>query len=62
MRAYIDTNIIIRHFTGDPPDRAELATAFLERVDELPVTVVVASFDRGIDRVPGIRRVAPKQS
>ncbi len=29
MRAFVDTNLLIRHFTGDPPAQAERATAFL---------------------------------
>ena len=33
--AFIDTNVIIRHLTGDPPDQAARATAFLAEADEL---------------------------
>lgn len=29
MNAFIDTNVIVRHLTGDPPDLAERATKFL---------------------------------
>jgi predicted nucleic acid-binding protein len=29
MKAFIDTNIIVRHLTGDPPDMAGRATRFL---------------------------------
>jgi predicted nucleic acid-binding protein len=29
MNAFVDTNIIIRHLTGDPPDMAGRATRFL---------------------------------
>lgn len=29
MSAYLDTNIIIRHLTGDPPEMAARATRFL---------------------------------
>ena len=35
MTAFVDTNILIRHLTGDPPDQAARATAFLAKVDEL---------------------------
>ncbi len=35
MTAFVDTNILIRHLTGDPPDLAARATAFLSRADEL---------------------------
>lgn len=29
MNAFVDTNVIVRHLTGDPPDLAERATRFL---------------------------------
>ena len=35
MTAFVDTNIIIRHLTGDPPDLAARATAFLSASSEL---------------------------
>ena len=35
MTAFVDTNILIRHLTGDPPDLATRATAFLSRAGEL---------------------------
>lgn len=35
MTAFIDTNILIRHLTGDPPDLAEQATAYLAQAEEL---------------------------
>ncbi len=35
MSAFLDTNVLIRHLTGDPPGQARRATAFLERADEL---------------------------
>ena len=35
MSAFLDTNILIRHLTGDPPGQARRATALLERADEL---------------------------
>ena len=35
MTAFIDTNVLIRHLTGDPPDLAARATAFLATADEL---------------------------
>lgn len=35
MTAFLDTNVLIRHLTGDPPKQARRATAFLERADEL---------------------------
>ena len=43
MSAFIDTNILVRHLTGDPPDMAQRATRYLasER-DLLLVDLVVA--------------------
>ncbi len=35
MSAFLDTNVLIRHLTGEPPGQARRATAFLERADEL---------------------------
>jgi predicted nucleic acid-binding protein len=35
VTAFVDTNIIIRHLTGDPPDLAARATAFLAASREL---------------------------
>lgn len=35
LSAFIDTNVLVRHLTGDPPDLAARATAFLTEADEL---------------------------
>ena len=35
MSVFLDTNVLIRHLTGDPPGQARRATAFLEQADEL---------------------------
>jgi len=35
LSAFLDTNVLIRHLTGDPPTQARRATAFLRRADEL---------------------------
>ena len=35
MTAFVDTNVLIRHLTGDPPAQARRATRFLEHADEL---------------------------
>ena len=37
MSAFLDTNVLIRHLTGDPPAQARRANAFLEQADELLV-------------------------
>lgn len=43
MTAFVDTNILVRHLTGDPPDMAARATAFLAEADELLLADVVAA-------------------
>jgi predicted nucleic acid-binding protein len=35
VTAFVDTNILIRHLTGDPPAMASRATRYLEAADEL---------------------------
>ena len=35
MTAFVDSNVLIRHLTGDPPDLAARATTFLAAADEL---------------------------
>jgi predicted nucleic acid-binding protein len=35
VTAFVDTNVLIRHLTGDPPDLAARATAYLAAADEL---------------------------
>jgi predicted nucleic acid-binding protein len=35
LRAFVDSNILVRHLTGDPPDQARRATAFLRSGQEL---------------------------
>lgn len=43
MSAFIDTNVLVRHLTGDPVDMAERATRFLgEERDLLLADLVVA--------------------
>jgi predicted nucleic acid-binding protein len=43
LSAFIDTNILVRHLTGDPPSQARRATDFLAEADELLLTDVVAA-------------------
>ena len=43
MSAFVDTNILIRHLTGDPPAEAQRATNFLARAEELLLTDLVAA-------------------
>ena len=35
MSAFVDTNVLVRHLTGDPPTMAKRATAFLRTASEL---------------------------
>lgn len=35
MSAFVDTNILVRHLTGDPPEMAAAATEFLANATEL---------------------------
>jgi predicted nucleic acid-binding protein len=35
MTAFVDTNVLVRHLTGDPPFQAARATRYLAEADEL---------------------------
>ena len=35
MTAFVDTNVLVRHLTGNPPSQAIKATRYLRRADEL---------------------------
>jgi predicted nucleic acid-binding protein len=43
VSAFIDTNILVRHLTGDPPEMAARATACLKAESELLLTDLVAA-------------------
>ncbi len=43
MTAFVDTNVLIRHLTGDPPDLAARATRFLADADELLVADLIVA-------------------
>lgn len=43
MTAFVDTNILVRHLTGDPPAMAKRATDFLRSESELLLTDVIAA-------------------
>ena len=43
MSAFVDTNILIRHLTGDPPEMAAQATVYLGTTSELLLTDLVAA-------------------
>lgn len=43
MSVFVDTNILVRHLTGDPPEMAARATAYLETEAGLLLTDLVAA-------------------
>ena len=43
MTAYVDTNIFVRHLTGDPPDQAAAATRYLAEADELVLADLIVA-------------------
>jgi len=43
VRPFLDTNVLVRHFTGDPPDLAEWATRFLADATELLVPDLIVA-------------------
>lgn len=40
MTRLLDTNVVVRHFTGDPPEQARRATAFLRDADPQELLLV----------------------
>lgn len=43
MTAFVDTNILVRHLTGDPPAMARRATAYLRSEPDLLLTDLIAA-------------------
>ena len=43
MTAFVDTNVLIRHLTGDPPEQAERATRYLTNADNLLLADVIVA-------------------
>lgn len=43
MTAFVDTNVLIRHLTGDPREMAARATAYLSIADELILADLVVA-------------------
>jgi predicted nucleic acid-binding protein len=43
LSAFVDTNILVRHLTGDPPEQARRASSFLAQAEELLLTDLVAA-------------------
>jgi predicted nucleic-acid-binding protein len=43
VSAFVDTNILVRHLTGDPPDMAARATAYLASASQLLLVDLVVA-------------------
>jgi predicted nucleic acid-binding protein len=43
VSAFVGTNILVRHLTGDPPEQGARATAFLAEADELLLADLVVA-------------------
>jgi predicted nucleic acid-binding protein len=43
LSAFLDTNVLIRHLTGDPPAQARRASALLATADELLVPDLIVA-------------------
>jgi predicted nucleic acid-binding protein len=43
VSAFVDTNILVRHLTGEPPEMAARATAYLEAEPNLLVTDLIVA-------------------
>jgi len=43
VTAFLDTNVLVRHLTGDPPDLAQRATEFLAEAEELLVPDLIVA-------------------
>ena len=43
MTAFFDANIVVRHLTGDPPEMAARATAYIQSETDLLLTDLVAA-------------------
>ena len=43
MAAFVDTNVVVRHLTGDPADMAARATAYLATAEDLLLTDLIAA-------------------
>jgi len=43
VSAFVDTNVLVRHFTGDPPEMAAQATGYLGSASEFLLTDLVVA-------------------
>jgi predicted nucleic-acid-binding protein len=57
LSAFVDSNVLIRHLTGDPPDQAKRATIFLREAEDLIlVDLVVAEVVYVLESVYEVER------
>jgi predicted nucleic-acid-binding protein len=57
VKAVLDTNVLIRHLTADPPEQGRRATAFLARAEELLLPdLVVAELVYALEAGYGLER------
>jgi predicted nucleic-acid-binding protein len=57
LSAFLESNILVRHLTGDPPDQARRATAFLGSAQDLVlVDLVVAEVVYVLESVYEVER------
>ena len=57
LRAFVDSNVLVRHLTADPPDQARRATAFLRDAENLIlVDLVVAEVVYVLESVYDLER------
>jgi predicted nucleic-acid-binding protein len=57
VKAVLDTNVLVRHLTADPPEQAKRATAFLADAEELLLSdIVVAELVYALDTVYRVER------
>jgi len=57
VKAVLDTNVLVRHLTADPPEQAARATAFLAGAEELLLSdIVVAELVYALETVYRVER------
>ena len=57
MSAFVDSNLLVRHLTGDPPDQARRATAYLRSEQQLVlVDLIVAEVVYVLESVYAVER------
>ena len=57
MKAVLDTNVLVRHLTADPPEQAARATSFLAGAEELILPdIVVAELVYALETVYRVER------